>query len=106
MRFKKWEKWYWGIAFAILIGLSILIILREKGFEATVNGKPTILSKTNSFLLVILLPWVLTTLWFWFVLRFWILKTNDFICKYCKKEFGASFETEKEVCKKCYEKNN
>jgi len=31
-------------------------------------------------------------------------KNNDFICKYCRKEYGGGFETEKEVCKNCYEK--
>jgi len=103
MRIKKWEKWYWGIAFTITISLTVWLLLKEEGFKGTLNGKPHTFSKTSSFLMVIL-PTFIFPLWIWFVLRFWFLKTNDFICKYCKKEFGGSFETEKNVCKTCYEK--
>jgi len=103
MRIKKWEKWYWGVVFAIIIGLTVWIITWDKGFEGLKDGKPHVFSKTHSALMV-LLPAFIFPLWIWFVLRFWFLKTNDFICKYCRKEYGGSFETEKEVCKACYEK--
>lgn len=104
MRIKKWEKWYWGVVFAIIISLLIWIILREKGF-VFINketGKEKEVSKLYSALLAITI--VIPLAWFWFCLRFFFLKTNDFICKHCHKEFGGSFETEKGVCKSCYEK--
>ncbi len=105
MRINTWEKWYWGIVVALLIGFTIWILVSEGGFQGTLNGEPHTFSKTSSFLMTIL-PLSISALWFWFILRFWLLKTNDFICKYCKKEYGNSFETRKNVCKTCYKKRN
>lgn len=77
--------------------------MKKEGIEGTKNGQPHVFSRGDVALWI--LPWVfIFLLWIWFCLRFFFLKTNDFICKYCKKEYGGSFETEKEVCKTCYEK--
>jgi len=104
MRIKKWEKYYWTIVLCLLMGLLIWIILQEKGFEVVINEKKKNLSKTNSFLIwgAILL---FNSLFIWFVVKFMFLRSNNFVCKICHKEFGVAYETEKSLCKLCFEKS-
>ncbi|CAI2180338.1 6195_t:CDS:2 [Funneliformis geosporum] len=51
------------------------------------TGEPKELSKLHSALIVLVSIVPLT--FAWAMLRFYILKTNDFICKYCRKEYGG-----------------
>ena len=83
--------------------MAILIFMKKEGFEGAKNGEPHVFSSGDVAKMILPAVFILL-LWIWFVLRFWFLKTNDFICKYCQKECGGSFETRKNVCKTCYEK--
>lgn len=102
MKIRTWEKWYWGIFFAIMTSLLVWLALKKEGFEMEYNGEPKILSKTQSVLWLLL--FIIPALWFWLMLRFWLLKSNDFICQKCNKEYSKNVETKKEICKYCYEK--
>ena len=43
--------------------------------------------------------------WIW-VVRKYILRTGDFVCKKCRKKYPQQHETEKNLCKWCKENKN
>lgn len=75
MKFKTWEKIYWGIISFLLI-LSIIFALFQKGdIPATIQGKQTTISK-GAFIGYSLLGYAIIFIPIWALVR-WIINRND-----------------------------